>query len=296
MFVYNLEMETVNNVLTMQTIQISPIRNLFSALKDLVPDVTMIIDKSGMKIINFDKNHTALVAVQLRFEKHVLCIPENERKDRKEDKIIICANSLHLFKLISNTSNDDLFSMYIEKKDYNEGSVSHLGLQYDNGKIQQCNNYKLRLFEPEEEELEFPEVNYSAIIHMPSAGFQKIIRDLTGLSDRIKIESVGDDLIFSSVGSFSTARIFRREQNPDSLDPCDKNDAIKFKKKPDPSVCMCGEFALKSLNNIIKCTPLSQHLEIYLENDLPLIVKYSIGSDMGNIRLCLTPLPPLNYS
>jgi proliferating cell nuclear antigen len=279
-------MDVEKNVLTMQTIQISPIRNLFSALKDLVPDVTMIIGKDGLKIINFDKNHTTLVAVRLRFEKYT-CIP---------DKIVVCANSLHLFKLISNTSNDDLFSMYIDKDDYHEGSVSHLGLQYDNGKIQQCNNYKLRLFEPEEEELEVPEVNYSAIIHMPSAGFQKIIRDLTGLSDRIKIESVGDDLIFSCVGPFARSRIFRTEQKTDSMELEDKLDAIKFRKKPDPSVVMCGEFPLKSLNNFIKCTPLSQNLEIYLENNLPLIVKYDIGSNMGDIRLCLSPLPPVSYN
>ncbi len=278
-------MDTSKNVLTMQTIQIAPIRNLYSALKDLVPDVTMIIDKDGMKIINFDKNHTTLVAVKMKFEKHE-CVPE---------KIVVCANSLHLFKLISNTSNDDLFSMYIEKEDYNEGSVSHLGLQYDNGKISQCNNYKLRLFEPEEEELDVPEVSYSAIIHMPSAGFQKIIRDLTGLSDRLKIESVGDDLIFSCEGQFAKSRIFRTEQKSESSILDDKMDAIRFRKKPDPSVVMCGEFPLKSLNNFIKCTPLSQNLEIYLENNLPLIVKYDIGSDMGDIKLCLSPLPAVKY-
>ena len=278
-------MDTSKNVLTMQTIQIAPIRNLYSALKDLVPDVTMIIDKDGMKIINFDKNHTTLVAVKMKFEKHE-CVPE---------KIVVCANSLHLFKLISNTSNDDLFSMYIEKEDYNEGSVSHLGLQYDNGKISQCNNYKLRLFEPEEEELDVPEVSYSAIIHMPSAGFQKIIRDLTGLSDRLKIESVGDDLIFSCEGQFAKSRIFRTEQKSESSILDDKMDAIRFRKKPDPSVVMCGEFPLKSLNNFIKCTPLSQNLEIYLENNLPLIVKYDIGSDMGDIKLCLSPLPSVKY-
>jgi hypothetical protein len=50
------------------------------------------------------------------------------------------------------------------------------------------------------------------------------------------------------------------------------------------------------LNNIIKCTPLSPHLELFLENDLPLIVKYGIGSEMGHIKMCLSPLPPLNYS
>ena len=279
-------MEIQNNILTMQTIQISPIRNLFSALKDLVPDITMIVDKTGLKIINFDKNHTTLVAVKVLFEKHT-CIP---------DKIVVCANSLHLFKLISNTSNDDLFSMYIDKEDYHDGSVSHLGLQYDNGKISQCNNYKLRLYEPEDDELEVPEVNYSAIIHMPSAGFQKIVRDLTGLSDRIKIESVGDDLIFSCVGPFAKSRIFRTEKKADTGELDDKIDAIKFRKKPDPSVVMCGEFPLKSLNNFIKCTPLSQHLEIYLENNLPLIVKYDIGANMGDIRLCLSPLPPASNS
>jgi len=278
-------MNIQNNVLTMQTIQIPPIRHLSSALKDLVPDLTMIIDKQKLKIINYDKNHTSLVAVELKFEKHQ-CIP---------DKIVICANSLHLFKLISNTSNDDLFSMYIDKEDYHDGSVSHLGLQYDNGKINQCNNYKLRLFEPEEDELEVPEVSYSAIIHMPSAGFQKIIRDLTGLSDRIKIESVGDDLIFSCEGQFAKSRIFRTEQKPDVTVLEDKMDAIKFRKKPGASVVMSGEFPIKSLNNFIKCTPLSQNLEIYLENNLPLIVKYDIGSEMGDIKLCLSPLPPMKY-
>jgi proliferating cell nuclear antigen len=151
------------------------------------------------------------------------------------------------------------------------------------------------LFEPEEEELQVPEVNYSAIIHMPSAGFQKIIRDLTGLSDRIKIESVGDDLIFSCVGPFASSRIFSTEQKSTTNEIDDKGDSIKFRKKPPRSTVMCGEFSLKSLNNFIKCTPLSQHLEIYLQNDLPLIVKYDIGSNMGDIRLCLSPLPPVAY-
>ena len=104
-------MNVENNILTMQTIQIAPIRNLYSALKDLVPDVTMIIDKECMKIVNFDKNHTTLVLCKLKFEKHE-CAP---------DKIVICANSLHLFKLISSTSNDDVFSMYIDKEDYKIG-------------------------------------------------------------------------------------------------------------------------------------------------------------------------------
>jgi len=32
-------------------------------------------------------------------------------------------------------------------------------------------------------------------------------------------------------------------------------------------------------------------LEMYLGNDLPLIVKYDVAS-LGEIKLCLAPLPP----
>ena len=52
-----------------------------------------------------------------------------------------------------------------------------------------------------------------------------------------------------------------------------------------------GEFSLKSLSHFIKCTPLCSHLEMYLGNDLPLIVKYDVAS-LGEIKLCLASLPP----
>ena len=62
--------------------------------------------------------------------------------------------------------------MYIDDADYRGGSVSHLGLQYDNGKINQCNNYKLRLYEPEEDELEVPEVKAHNLSAIRSASFR----------------------------------------------------------------------------------------------------------------------------
>ena len=51
-----------------------------------------------------------------------------------------------------------------------------------------------------------------------------------------------------------------------------------------------GEFSLKNLGYFIKCTNLCSQIEMYLENDLPLVVKYSVAS-LGDIKLCLAPLP-----
>ena len=109
-------MNEENNVLTIKTVQIQPIRNMITAIKDVLTDATITFTKDGMEIINFDKTHTILVNVILnshKFEQYV-CHP---------DKIIVCANTLHLFKVISTMSNDDTLSMYIDKADYHDGIV-----------------------------------------------------------------------------------------------------------------------------------------------------------------------------
>jgi proliferating cell nuclear antigen len=187
----------------------------------------------------------------------------------------------HLFKLINSIDNDDTLTIYIEKSDYNDGVVSHLALKFENGEIKQCKTQKLRLIEPDTEELVVPDVEYSTVINLPTSDFQKIIRDLNGISDRIEIKSVGNDLIFSCEGNFASSRIFRSESDGN----------MEFIQKSDASVIIQGEFSLKSLSHFIKCTPLCSHLEMYLGNDLPLIVKYDVAS-LGEIKLCLAPLPP----
>jgi|UniRef100_A0A6C0ING6 proliferating cell nuclear antigen len=267
-------MNEENNVLTIKTVQIQPIRNMITAIKDILTDATITFTKDGLKIINFDKTHTILVNVNLKSRQF-------EKYDCHPDKIIVCANTLHFFKVISTMSNDDTLSMYIEKGDYHDGIVSFLGLQYDNGDIRQCYSQKLRLIEPDMEELVVPDVEYSTVINLPTSDFQKIIRDLNGISDRIEIKSVGNDLIFSCDGPFASSRIFRSESDG----------YMNFIQKSDASVVIQGEFSLKSLSHFIKCTPLCSHLEMYLGNDLPLIVKYDVAS-LGEIKLCLAPLPP----
>ena len=262
-----------DRVLEIQSVQVSPIRNMITALKDVLTDASITFTDKGMKIINFDKTHTILVNVLLHANKfeHYRCDP---------DKIIVCANTLHLFKLISTMSNDDTLSIYIDKTDYHDGVVSHLGLQYENGDIKQFYTQKLRLIDPDTEELVMPDVEYSTVINMPTTDFQKIIRDMNGISDRIEIKSVGNDLIFSCDGNFASSRIYRTESEGN----------MNFVNKPDASVVVQGEFSLKSLSHFIKCTPLCSNLEIYIGNDLPLIVKYDVAS-LGTMKLCLASLP-----
>ena len=65
--------------------------------------------------------------------------------------------------------------------------VDNLGLKFENGDIKQCKDQKLKLIEPDEEDLELPNITYSSILIYHHSIF-KIIRDLGNLSDRLEIK------------------------------------------------------------------------------------------------------------
>jgi len=268
--------ETKDNVLTIKTVQIAPFRTLMTALKDILLETNISFSADGIRIINMDKSHTILA--------HLFLEADNfELFDCKKEKIIIGVNMFHLFKLINSIDNDDTLTIYIENSDYTDGIVSHLTLKFENGEIKQCKTQKLRLIEPEPDELQYPDVTFSSIINLPSSDFQKIIRDLSCISDKLEIKSVGNELIFKCCGQFASAEIHRAETDGN----------MGFILKQENSKIVQGEFSLKNLGYFIKCTNLCSQIEVYLENDLPLVVKYDVAS-LGSIKLCLAPLPMNN--
>ena len=269
---------TEGNVLTIKTVKIAPFRILMTALKDILLETNITFEPDGMKIINMDKSHTILV--------HLFLAAQNfEVYECKKDKIIIGVNMFHLFKLINTIENDEILTIYIENSDYVDGIVSYLTLKYESEKIKQCKTQKLRLIEPDPEELQYPNVTFSSIINLPSTDFQKIIRDLSCISDKLEIKSVGNELIFKCSGQFASAEIHRAETDGE-------NNSMSFTLKQDSSKIIQGEFSLKNLGYFIKCTNLCSQIEIYLENDLPLVVKYNV-SDLGELKLCLAQLPSI---
>lgn len=264
---------TKQNVLTIQTVQIAPFRTLMGALKDILIETNITFQSDGIRIINMDKTHTILA--------HLFLDAANfEYYKCNVEKIVIGVNMFHLFKLINTIDNDDTLTIYIENEDYSDGVVSHLALRFENGEIKQCKTQKLRLIEPEPDELRYPDVKFSSIINLPSVDFQKIIRDLSCISDKLEIKSVGNELIFKCSGQFASCEIRRAEIDG----------SMGFVKKQQSNKIIQGEFSLKNLGYFIKCTNLCPQIEMYLENDLPLVVKYDVAS-LGTIKLCLAPLP-----
>jgi proliferating cell nuclear antigen len=267
-----------NNVLTIKTVQISPFRKLITALKDILIETNVTFQPDGIRIINMDKSHTILVHMHLEASKF-------QEYECKKDKIIIGMNMVYFFKLINTMENDDTLTMYIENSNYEDGVVKFIGLKFENTK--QCKTTSFKLMEPDPEELIVPNINFSSIINFPSDDFQKIIRDSSCLSNNIEISSIGNQLIIKCQGQFADQEIVRTEEN--TSDSNDDADGMHFVSEKNPTKIVQGTFSLKNLGYFTKCTNLCQQIELYLENDLPLVVKYEVP-DLGYIKLGTAPI------
>lgn len=263
-----------NNVFTCQTMKITNIGKLMTALKDILVETNMTIKPDGIRILNMDKSHTILV--------HLFLEAKNfDFYECKKDIIVIGLNMGQLYKLLQNVHQTDTLSIYIENCDYMDGIVSHLTLRSENAENNQCKTQKLKMIEPEFEELQYPnDVRFSSIITLPSNDFQRIIRDLSAISDKVEIRTVGNELTFKASGHFAQSEILRTE----------KENSMTFKEKQESSKIIQGEFSLKNLSYLTRCTNLCSEVEIYLENDLPLVVQYKVAS-LGSIKLCVSTLP-----
>lgn len=260
------------HILIAQTSQVPNFKTLIAALKDMLLETNMTFRPTGISVINMDKSHTILAHLFLDATKF-------QRYECHREKIIIGLNVLHLFRLIGDINHEDTLTICIDNDDYSDGIVTHLTLKFENKQSNKCKKQRLRLIEPDQEELTYPSVNFSSIINLSSTDFQKIIRDLSCISDKVEIKTVGSELIFNCTGQFANSEISRYEKEGEMKSIVNNSSKI-----------IQGVFSLKILSYFIKCTNLCPQVEIYLENDLPLVVKYNV-SDLGVIQLCVSSIP-----
>lgn len=250
----------------LQTVQASIFRILIEAMKEILPDTNVEFNSTGMRIITMDSSHTVLVHLRLdgsQFEQF-----------HCTKKIVVGINMQNLFKLVKTMSNNETLMLYILKNDQ-----SRLGIRIENGDKNTVTTFKLNLLDLDEEELDVPPARFKSVINIPSTDFQKICRDMNNLSQLIEIKSAGSNLIFSCSGDFANQETIMGES---------MSNGIRYQEKADETDIIQGVFSLKHLTMFTKCTNLCNSIQMFLQNDYPLIIAYQVGS-LGEIKFVLAP-------
>jgi proliferating cell nuclear antigen len=250
-----------------RSVQSGAIRTLFEALKEVLVDVNITFDEEGMKIMALDPSRVAVIHLKLVSKSfiHYEC-----NKPRK-----IGVNLSSLYKLIKLSGNNDVLTMFIESASSSYEPKLHIIIENKNTNTKI--HSKLKLIDIDEDILEIPDVDVDSVITMPSSYFQKICRDLSVISDTLNIKSEGNVFTMSAKGDIGETSVV--------LGGSQTETGVVFSKEAEK---IEGNYDIKYLNLFTKSTSLCGQIELYLKQDYPIVLLYSVAN-LGSLKYVLSP-------
>lgn len=255
---YKLELKSVSS---------SNFKILFDVLSEIiVRDIHIIFTENYMKITEVDKLNKVLVHLEVEstaFQRY------NYNTDEKLIKIGV--NLRKLFKIIKVSSSSDTICFIIKKS-----QPDKLFIRFENSIKRKVFESSILLLNLNQETPELPSLNYSDKIILPSVDLHNTFKSINSLGDfnvEVDITKINSQLIFNHKGDFSTQKII--------FDDVVEHDT----DKPSFNIVQ-GTYDLKYLLLLSKSNKINTHVEIYVDNNKPLMMLYHVA-DLGELKLIL---------
>lgn len=256
-----------------RTVQACVLKVLMDSIKDLLVDTTLTFTKEGIKLVALDNTHVVMIHLKLdakRFEEFYCDTPTS-----------IGINLANFQKLLKTVNTSDTLTLFLEHSDRNR-----LGIRVENDEKHTRTEFKLNLLDLDSSNFDIPPLSFNSCIMLPSAYFQKIIRDMASISEKVELKNVGKQFSLTCAGDFcSQETILKDTDQGAGMGDSGVDEEVVSEED---SVITQGLFSLRYLVLFTKCSALCQTVELFMKSDFPLIVQYNLA--LGSLRLCLSPL------
>lgn len=224
----------------------------------------------GLKIQAMDQTNTALVHVRFKDFTSFVC---------RED-FTFGVNIKHLYKYIKTLDKEETFKMFMDDDDDNQ-----LIMEFENPEEEKKSNMSMNILELNTPEFDLPSSRFDARVIMSSTEFNNVVRQMIAIAPEMEIELTDDKIKFTSKGyMLSRSTEYKNTSKNSNLEIIWDKD---FNKTDTPNYFK-GKYELKFLSMFSKCHSLSHHVEIFLANNFPILIRYDIGG-YGHILFCLAP-------
>ena len=270
------------NVLELKTTQTGPIKILIDTLNSLLTDVNLTFypyyikdDKQkvgGVIIKELNKTSSILIHCKLDADQF-----EYYKYNYQHSKLVIGINLNNFLKCIKCMSHFDTMTWKI-----NDDDINKLVMILENEKEKKI--FKMNLMDMDDTNYEIEPVIFPYCINLPSQDFQKYCKDMASATDKLELKCTKDNLFLSGKGELGIL----------DFDLNISKGGLSIEQNTDnPNEIVQGLFELKYLIIFTRCTNLCNQVNLYLKNDYPLIIKYSVAA-LGEIKLVLSPTKPKN--
>jgi proliferating cell nuclear antigen len=224
----------------------------------------------GIKILELDEHQTLLIYVKLnasQFSEFYVKYPTYS--------VGLDLSQLH--KFLKTIDKDSVLNMYVDKDD-----EQNIVFQAKNDIKQTKSMYTQKLMDLDDASKKLPkQTNFEILVTIETAEFHKLCREMNQFSDYIEITCTGKEIVFKCQGdSNSYVKKFSNS---------DKGVKISCLDKGKKSVIVQAIYELRYLVTFGKCVNLCQDMQLYLRNDYPIFIHYTIAI-LGKMLIGLTPV------
>lgn len=226
----------------------------------------------GLVIKEVNKTQSILIHCKLdadQFELYEYNYPK--------ERLTIGINLSNLLKCIKCMNNFDTMKWIIDDDDINK-----LTMILENNKEKK--KFSMNLMDLDYEPYDIDKVNFPYSVNMPCQDFQKYCKDMLSNSEKMEMKCADKSLFLSSSGETGDFNF--------ELTECNGGIVITKDENIDEEIVQ-GLFELKYLIIFTRCTNLCERLNLFLKNEYPLVIQYSI-STLGLLKLVLSPSKPSN--
>lgn len=256
------EVQKDENVLVCMRTQHTPQwRTLLDVLKEVIPESPVTFTKSFMKITASDANNIALVDAAITSE-YYFC--------REETTVGLNVSLLH--GVVRNlTTIGFILELLLLKNDPN-----HLRVRIINTNKRTSIFHKLKLLRLDEDEMVMDEPDFSRVISIQAIDFQKYIKELSFISNKIKLKVTKTCLSMSANGSkgSTTTKIYPT------------TNGLSYVHQEQGEFDVQGTFSAKYLEKFSR--PLDKQVQIFVRENFPMVLLYEMPTAV--IRFVIAPL------
>lgn len=270
-----------NSSVEFRTNQIKPIKSIFDAIKNNLPDTAIFFSKEGMKILQLDGTSNFLVNVRLygdNFE-HYFCNPDIDNGD---EEILINLSAIHLNSIFKSVKSDDNMFAFVYEK--NSDVVK---LIFSSDKKSEVRTYTITT-QHTEDDIQFGEIegteNFPYCLSLPCNDLQVICRDFKNSQcDIITVSHDGNKLEFAGHGPAIETTIQRTGQSTDRIPrdgaECTYSDIFKFSTLNEFSRCQSGGDSKIVKLSLSQGEPIVLHFEVGTLGDMDVAIAAHIPND-----------------
>lgn len=245
-----------------RTVQSNAIKTLIEGLKDIIIEINLNVSKNGIQVTAVDGKFVTMI--------HLNLVASSFEFFHCSSDITLGVNIKDLYIFLKPVGNNDVITMSVYNKD-----ITKLNVVVENKEKNMKVVSTIRLLDLNEQEFRIPDIDFDSVIKMPSNDFQKYCKDLSNISDEIIFKNKDDNFVMAVEGDAGTTEIVLGETV-----------SVEFNKLTNDE--FVGKFDIKYLLLFIKNSNLCTNVELFLKQDVPLILVYSVAS-LGSLKFALAP-------